>query len=63
MGAAIKLTIDLVLNTTIPLIICTDLKSLYDYFMRLGTTQEKRLMVNFMCLCQSYKYKEIAEIK
>ena len=37
-GAVIKLTIDLVLNTTIPLIICTDLKSLYNCLIRLSTT-------------------------
>ena len=37
-GAVIKLTINLVLNTTIPLIIYTDLKSLYNYLVRLGTT-------------------------
>ena len=63
MGAVIKSTINLVLNTTIPLIICTDLKSLYNCLIRLSTTQEKRLMVDFMCLYQSYKYKEIAKIK
>ena len=62
-GAAIKLTIDLILNTTIPFIICTDLKSLYNCFVRLGTTQEKRLMVDFICLRQLYKRKEIAKIK
>ena len=37
-GAAIKLTINLVLNITIPLVICTDLKSLYNYLVRLNTT-------------------------
>ena len=63
MGAAIKLTINLVLNITIPLIICTDLKSLYNCLVRFSTTQEKRLIVNFMCLRQSYKYKKIAKIK
>ena len=62
-GATIKSTIDLVLNTTIPLVICTDLKSLYNYLVRLNTTQEKRLMVDFMYLYQSYKRKEIAKIK
>ena len=61
--AVIKLTIDLVLNITIPLIICTDLKSLYNCLVRLSTTQKKRLMVDFMCLRQSYKHREIAEIK
>ena len=63
MGAVIKSTIDLVLNTTIPLVICTDSKSLYDCLVRLGTTQEKRLMVDLMCLRQSYERREIAEIK
>ena len=62
-GAAIKSTINLVLNITIPLVICTDLKSLYNYLVRLSTTQEKRLIVNFICLYQLYKHREIAEIK
>jgi hypothetical protein len=31
--------------------------------MRLSTTQEKRLIVNLMYLCQLYKYKEITKIK
>ena len=62
-GVIIKLTIDLVFNITIPLVIYTDLKSLYNYFIRLSTTQEKRLIVNFICLYQLYKRKEIAKIK
>ena len=36
--AIIKLTINLVFNITIPLIIYTDLKSLYNYLIRLSTT-------------------------
>ena len=62
-GAIIKLTINLILNITISLIICTDLKSLYNYFMRLSTTQKKRFMVNLIYLYQLYKHKEIAKIK
>ena len=61
--AIIKLTIDLVLNITISLVIYTDLKSLYNCLARLSTTQEKRLMVDLMCLCQLYKHREIAKIK
>ena len=37
-GAIIKSTIDLVLNITIPLVIYTDLKSLYNCLVRLNTT-------------------------
>jgi len=48
--AAIKLTVNKILNINLPLIICTDLKSLYNCLVRLGTTQEKRLIINVMCL-------------
>lgn len=38
-------------------------KSLFDYLVKLGTTQEKRLMIDIMSLRQSYERREIAEIK
>jgi hypothetical protein len=63
MAASIKATIELILNLTLPLTTCTDSKSLYDCLVKLGTTQEKRLMVDLMCLRQSYERREIAEIK
>ena len=62
-AAAVKSTIDKMLSITIPLILCTDSKSLFDCLVRLGTTQEKRLMVDIMCLRQAYERREIAEIK
>jgi hypothetical protein len=40
-GAAIKSMIKKILWTSLPLILCTDLKSLSDYLVKLGTTQEK----------------------
>ena len=36
-AAAIKLTIDKMLSITILLILCTDLKSLFNYLVRLST--------------------------
>ena len=45
------------------MVLCTDSKSLYDYLVKLGTTQEKRLMVDLMCLRQAYERREITEIK
>ena len=63
MGAVIKLTINLVLNTTIPFIIYTNLKSLYNCLIRLNTIEKKRLIVNLIYLHQLYKCREIAEIK
>ena len=63
-GAAIKATIEKILQLKrLPVILCTDSKSLYDCLVKLGTTQEKRLMVDLMCLRQSYERREIAEIK
>jgi hypothetical protein len=62
-GASIKATIDKILNITLPLVLCTDSKSLYDCLVKLGTTQEKRLMIDVLCLRQSYERREIAEVK
>jgi hypothetical protein len=63
MAASIKATVELILDLTLPLTICTDSKSLYECLVKLGTTQEKRLMVDLMCLRQSYERRQIAEIK
>jgi hypothetical protein len=64
-AAAIKSTITQLLHLTepLPLVICTDSKSLCDCLVKLGTTQEKRLMIDLMCLRQSYERQEIAEVK
>ena len=61
--AVLKSNIDSILKQSVSMIFCTDLKSLYHYLVKLDTTQEKRLMVDIMCLRRSYKRKEIMEIK
>jgi hypothetical protein len=62
-AGAIKATIDKILTINLPLVLCTDSKSLYDCLVKLGTTQEKRLMIDVLCLRQSYERREIAEVK
>lgn len=47
----------------IPLVICTDSYSLYQCFVQLGTTNEKRLIIDIMALYQAYKAREIYEIR
>ncbi|KAM4057858.1 polyprotein [Hirsutella rhossiliensis] len=47
----------------IPLIVCTDSFSLYECLVKLGTTKEKRLMIDIMALRQSYERREITEIR
>ena len=46
----------------IPTVICTDSFSLYECLIKLGTTKEKRLIINIMALRQLYKRREIYEI-
>jgi hypothetical protein len=45
------------------IIVCTDSYSLYECLVKLGTTKEKRLMIDIMALRQSYERREIAEIR
>ena len=62
-GAAIKKTIENITKIdNLPLLLCTDSKSLYKCLVKLGTTHEKRLMVDIMCLRQSYERREITEV-
>ena len=62
-AATLKTTIEMILDKPLALTLCTDSKSLYECLVKLGTTREKRLMVDLMCLRQSYERREIAEIK
>ncbi|KAI1007171.1 hypothetical protein K3495_g1047 [Podosphaera aphanis] len=51
-GTSIKLTLDEILEDQISPVLCTDPKSLYDCLVKLGITQEKRLMIDLVCLRQ-----------
>jgi hypothetical protein len=62
-STAIKTTVDKALGVSLPIVLCTDSKSLYDCLVRLGTTQEKRLMIDVMCLREAYERREITDVK
>ena len=62
-GALVKLTIDKVLGIDLLLVLCTNSKSLYECLVKLGIMQEKRLIIDVMCLRQAYKRREIAQVK
>ena len=49
-GAVIKLTVKQLLQIKLPLILYTDLKSLYKCLVKLSTIREKRLIIDVICL-------------
>ncbi|KHJ31429.1 hypothetical protein EV44_g4268 [Erysiphe necator] len=63
MGIAIKTTMNAMLRREISMYLCTDSKSLYECISKLGTTQEKRLMIDILCLRESYERREITELR
>ena len=62
-ASVLKSFIEKMLQISLSMFICTDSKSLYDCLVRLGSTIEKRLMIDIMCLRESYERKKITEIK
>jgi hypothetical protein len=44
-------------------IICTDSYSLYECLVKLGTTTEKRLIIDIIALRQSYERRELMKIR
>ena len=67
MAYAINTTIKMVTDQfnfpAIPTIVCTDSYSLYECLVKLGTTKEKRLMIDIMAIRQSYERRELQEIR
>lgn len=47
----------------IPTVLCTDSLSLYECLVKLGTTKEKRLMIDIMALRESYERRELTEVR
>ena len=49
-GTTLKIIIDRLELPVIPIIVYTDLYSLYKCLVKLGTTKEKRLIINIIAL-------------
>ncbi|KAI0991711.1 hypothetical protein K3495_g16476, partial [Podosphaera aphanis] len=67
MGISLTTTLQMITEqleiAPVPVIICTDSFSLYECLVKLGTTKEKRLMIDIMAIRQSYERREISEIR
>jgi hypothetical protein len=59
----VKMITDQLDLPTIPTIVCIDLYLLYKCLVKLGTTKEKRLMIDIMALQELYKCRELYEIR
>lgn len=62
-GVVLKLIMKCVLVQFMPMIFYTDSKSLYNCMVKQDTTQEKRLIVNIICLQWSFQRHKIIKIK
>jgi hypothetical protein len=49
-GSLVKTMINRILEIEVLLVVYIDSKSLYEYLVKLGTTREKRLMINVIYL-------------
>lgn len=61
--SSIKMITDQLAIPVLPMVICTDSYSLYECLVKLGTTKEKRLMIDIMALRQSYERREFSEVR
>jgi hypothetical protein len=62
-GSTLKMITNNLGLLAIPIIVCTDSYSLYECLVKLGTTKEKRLMIDIMAIRQSYERRELLEIR
>ena len=49
--------------SSIPLVMCTDSYSLYECIIKLGTTREKRLIIDIMALRKIYERRELVDMR
>jgi hypothetical protein len=66
-GFAITATVNMIMKQInlppIPLVVCTDSYSLYECIVKLGTTREKRLMIDIMALREMYERRELVDMR
>jgi hypothetical protein len=61
--SVIKSIIERILNIFLSMILLIDSRSFYDCLVKLEITSKKRLMIDLMCLRQSYERRKITKIR
>jgi hypothetical protein len=62
-SSTLKIITEQLKLSAIPTIVCTDSFLLYECLVKLGTTKEKRLIIDIMAIRQSYERRELFEIR
>jgi len=66
-GFTITVTVNIIIKQinllSIPLVVCTDSYLLYECIIKLGTTREKRLMIDIMVLREIYERHELVNMR
>jgi hypothetical protein len=62
-GSTLNVIMDRLSLPHIPIVVCTDSLSLYECLVKLGTTKEKRLMIDIMALREAYERGELKDIR
>ena len=64
---ALSSTINMIINKLrikqLPTVVYTHSLSLYECIVKLGTTKEKRLMIDILSIRQSYERRELTEMR
>ena len=47
----------------VPIVACTDSRSLYDCLVKLGTTKKKRLMIDIMAIREAYERNDLNDVR
>jgi hypothetical protein len=62
-GSTLNVIMDRLSLPHVPIVVCTDSLSLYECLVKLGTTKEKRLIIDIMALRETYERGELKDIR
>ena len=62
-GTTINIIITRLVLPKVPIVVCTDLFSLYECLVKLGTIKEKRLIIDIIALREAYERGELTNIR
>ncbi|KAF1938764.1 hypothetical protein EJ02DRAFT_353835 [Clathrospora elynae] len=62
-GGTINMIMERLNLPKVPIVVCTNSQSLYNCLVKLGTTKEKRLMIDIMAMREAYERSKLMDIR